>query len=38
MTNPYSKIKSYRLMLMNSEGKCVWGASVSQSVVGVLRV
>jgi len=29
MTNPYSKIKPYRLMLMNSEGKCVWGASVS---------
>ena len=38
MTNPYSKIKPYRLMLMNSEGKCVWGASVSPSVVGVLRV
>ena len=29
MTNPYSKINPYRLMLMNSEGKCVWGASVS---------
>lgn len=29
MTNPYSKIKPYRLMLMNSEGKCVCGASVS---------
>lgn len=29
MNNPYKDVKPYRLMLMNSEGKCVWGASVS---------